>query len=190
MAKKPSTGGIRRILLPVLILIVIIFTLDSAAKVIYPVKYKKYVFKYSTEYNIDPYLVFAIIKAESGFNPNATSKKNARGLMQISGKTAEWAAKSIKLEDFTPDKLYNPEINIMIGCWYINRLMQEFSNNTDLVITAYNGGSGNVTEWLKNRDYSSSGISLDRIPYRETETFVNRVKNSHIIYKRIYENSN
>lgn len=167
-------------------LVVVIFILSSGLKLIYPVKYKEYVFKYSLQNNIDPYLVFAIIKAESGFNPEAVSRKNARGLMQISEKTAMWGAKSLELENFDEESLFDPEINIKIGCWYIAALMKEFGNDTDLVIAAYNGGSGNVNDWLRDKDYSDSGTKLDKIPFRETELFVKKVKNYHYVYLKLY----
>lgn len=158
-------------------------------KRIYPLKFSKHVFKYSEENSIDPYLVFAIIKAESSFNPNAISKKNAIGLMQLTEGTAKWGAESIKLENFSTSDIYDPEVNIMIGCWYIKQLMKEFEDNIELVIAAYNGGSGNVKEWLSNENYSKSGISLDKIPFTETARFVKRVKNYYYVYKKLYKMS-
>jgi soluble lytic murein transglycosylase len=168
------------------VLAVVIFILSSGLKMVYPLKFKEYVLKYSFQNNIDPYLVFAIIKAESGFNPKAVSRKNARGLMQISEKTAIWGAKSLKLENFDDESLFDPETNIRIGCWYIATLMKEFENDIDLVITAYNGGSGNVNDWLRDKSYSGSGTKLDKIPFRETELFVKKVKNYHYVYLKLY----
>jgi len=145
-------------------IVIIVVVLNNAVKIIFPLKYSEYVYKYSVENNIDPYLVFAIIKAESGFNPRAVSRKNARGLMQISEVTGKWGAESLGYKEFSIESLYEPEINIQIGCWYLNTLMNEFNNNIDLVIAAYNGGSGNVNKWLKNKDYSNSGSNLKKIP--------------------------
>lgn len=170
-----------------IIAIAILFILDNSGKLLYPLKYDEYVFKYSSRNNIDPYLVFAIMKAESSFNPDATSIKNARGLMQITDRTGSWGAEKLKIENFTIEHLYNPETNIAIGCWYLNWLMKEFNGDMDLVIAAYNGGSGKVNEWLRNKEYSYSGESLDRIPYRETDIYLKRVKNYYLSYKELYE---
>ena len=161
---------------------------NYTAKFLFPLKYREHVLKYSDINGLDPFLVFAVIKAESGFNPRAVSGKNARGLMQIAEKTGEWAAKKLMLENYTPDSLYDPETNIRIGCWYIGVLMKEFGNNADLILAAYNGGSGNVSGWLKNKDYSDTGDRLDRIPFKETEDFVKRVKNYYSVYKNLYAN--
>lgn len=173
----------------VIVLVLIAFAINSSTsvlKVAYPLKYKEYVYKYSAQYKVDPYLVFSIIKAESGFDPKATSHKKARGLMQISEVTANWGAKTLKIEKFSYDKLYDPETNISIGCWYINNLMREFGDNTQVVLAAYNGGSGNVSEWLKDTRYSKSGSTLDKIPFKETENYVKKVQNYYSVYKKIY----
>jgi soluble lytic murein transglycosylase len=169
-----------------LTIVLIIDTSTTFLKRIYPLKYNEHVFKYSKENNIDPHLVFAVIKAESSFDPKALSKKNAIGLMQLTEKTARWGALSIGIKDFSINLLYEPEINIALGCWYIRQLMEEFNNNVDLVITAYNGGSGNVKEWLGNVEYSKTGHTLDKIPFKETERFLKRVKNYHFVYAKLY----
>jgi len=170
-------------------LLLIVLTIDNSSAVIkriYPLKYRELVFKYAYEYGIDPYLVFAVIKAESSFNPKAKSGKNAIGLMQITERTGMWGAETIGIEGFSKEDLYDPETNIRIGCWYIKQLMNEFSNRIDLVLAAYNGGSGNVSEWLKNVKYSKTGQELDVIPFRETEMFVKKVKNYYQVYLKLY----
>jgi soluble lytic murein transglycosylase len=148
-------------------LLLIIALIDNSTfilKISYPVKYKEYVIENSLKNKIDPCLVFAIIKAESSFNPTATSRKNAKGLMQITDKTGKWGAESLRLKDYSNDLLYQPQTNIQIGCWYIGKLMKEFNNNTDHVIAAYNGGSGNVNEWLKDDNITNSENKLEKIP--------------------------
>jgi len=178
---------IKIVLFIAFLLLVVAVLINNTAKIIFPLKYNDLIIKYSMENKIDPYLVFAIIKAESGFDPKAKSHKNAIGLMQITERTGKWGAEVLNIENFKTSDLYDPEINIKIGCWYIKKLLQEFNNNEDLAIAAYNGGSGNVSSWLKNTKYSSSGAALDKIPFKETERYLKRVKNYRAIYKKIYE---
>lgn len=186
--KHKIAGKLKYMLFFIISLAVIIIVLDNTAKIIFPVRYKEFILSYSIKNNVDPYLVLAIIKTESNFNPNAVSPKKAKGLMQISDKTGQWGARILKLRNYSNESLFDPETNISIGCWYLNVLAGEFSNNSDLTLAAYNGGSGNVNEWLKNNELSSSGKSLDKIPFRETEMFLKKVNNYHFIYKRLYEN--
>lgn len=137
---------------------------------------------YSKEYGLDDSLVYSVIKVESKFNKKAVSKRNAKGLMQISEITQNWAQEELGLENID---IFDPETNIKIGCWYLNKLFKEF-NDLDLVITAYNGGSGNVSKWLKNDAYSIDGNKLHEIPFEETKNYLEKVKENYRVYKALY----
>lgn len=169
------------------IFLLTVFALYNAGRSLYPLKYEELVEKYSERYDLDPFLVLAVIKVESSFRHNAVSHKNARGLMQITEGTGKWGADKIGLKEYTAEKLFEPEANIHIGCWYLSSLYNQFGD-TDLVLAAYNAGSGNVTKWLEDEELSSDGRELDRIPFKETEKYIRKVKNSYIIYKKLYEN--
>lgn len=180
-----------RIIVTLTILIALIilgteYTGDYVDKASYPIKYSQYVNKYADEFGLDPWLVLSVIRVESKFDEQARSNKDARGLMQITPQTGEWAADKLNLENFDAQKLYDPETNIRIGCWYLDNLRTEFDNELELVVAAYNGGSGNVTKWLKDSNYSDDGKSLKKIPFEETKNYVERVFNSYEKYKEIY----
>jgi len=190
---KKIMGRLRVLLVIVIVFSIILFLLDGIGKKIFPLEYRDLVIKYANENELDPILVFSIIKAESNFDPEATSHKNARGLMQIIDNTGIWAADTMGIEDFRVEYLYDPEVNIKIGCWYLKSLRNEIYKyngemNNDLVLAAYNGGIGNVQKWLKDKKYSISGKSLDKIPFRETENYVRKVNNYRKIYERLYRN--
>lgn len=155
---------------------------DTINKLIYPKGYSEYVQKSAKEFNLEENLVYSIIKAESKFKKSAISHKGAKGLMQISDITRDWAKEELDLKEID---IYDPEINIRIGCWYINKLYKEFGN-LDLVIAAYNGGSGNVRKWLDNNDYSKDGKRLHNIPFKETSNYVEKVKKNYDKYNKIY----
>lgn len=151
-------------------------------KLFHPRFYKEYVETYSKEFDIDENLVYSVIKVESKFNKKAVSRRNAKGLMQISDITQNWAEEELGLKD---TDIFDPETNIKIGCWYLSKLYKEF-NDLDLVITAYNGGSGNVNKWLKNTDYSHDGSKLHEIPFNETKNYLKKVKENYLVYKELY----
>ena len=158
----------------------------SIKKYLYPYKYEEIVNKYSYEYNLDPFLVLAVIKTESNFNKDAESSKGAKGLMQIMDSTGEWIASKLEIDNFNTNMLYEPEINIEFGCWYLNNLLKEFGD-LSLALAAYNGGSGNVTKWLNDPEYSSDGENLTYIPFKETKKYVDKVSTRYNVYKFLYE---
>lgn len=180
----------RKIYLALIITAVLIAAMLNSAvwilKVMYPMYHEELIFKYAEEYGVDPYLVPAIIRVESKFYHKAESHKGARGLMQISPITGRWAASELGIENYTEDMLFEPETNIRIGCWYIGVLEREFGEYLSTVIAAYNGGSGNVSRWLKDERYSSDGKTLKYIPFRETREYVEKVVQNYNIYNNLY----
>ena len=165
--------------------VVLMLIARPVLEAVYPLRYEDEISRYSREYNLDPYLVMSIISAESRFDENAVSHKDAKGLMQLKEETAEWCVKKFKINT-SHEKLYEPEINIMIGCCYLNYLNKLFDGETETAIAAYNAGPGNVSEWLKNPEYSSDGKTLINIPFPETDTYVAKVLKRQKIYFKLY----
>lgn len=147
---------------------------------LYPLEYKDYITRYSEEYELDPYLVCAVINAESSFNSDVESHKGAVGLMQIMPSTGEWVAGKIGIENYSEVILTDPETNIRIGCWYLHYLDGLFDGNDDYVIAAYNAGQGKVKEWIE------SDAQLEDIPYPETKNYLEKVKTFYEIYQGLY----
>ncbi len=182
--------GCLKFLILILLLIIAVIALQNIrwiARTIYPIHYYDLIEKYSKKYKIDPYLVAAIIKNESRFNSNAISKKNAKGLMQIAPITGEWASKKLGISNYTEDMLFQPELNIRFGVWYLNVLKQEFGDNVELIIAGYNAGNGNVKKWLNNPKYSKDGKTLHKIPFNETRVYKKKVLRDYKIYTKIYK---
>lgn len=171
----------------IIALILIVINVKTLLRFIFPIAYENHILEYSTKYNIDPYLVTAIINIESKFNERALSAKGAYGLMQIMPDTGEWISKYVGIKTFSYDILYDPEINIKMGCWYINNLSKEFDGELDLILAAYNGGRGNVNKWLANKEYSNNGKKLTKIPFKETNDYLKKVKFSYKVYKLLYK---
>lgn len=180
----------------IILLIIVLVTayvgylkIPELLKYIYPMKYENIILEYSKEYGLNPYLITAIIKVESGFNTEALSKKNAMGLMQIRESTGKWIAEKIGMDNFASEMLYQPETNIKMGCWYIGYLIKYYDGNVKLALAAYNGGQGNVSKWLKDKDFSDDGSSLKDIPFAETRYYIERIEKTYVIYENLYNNS-
>lgn len=154
---------------------------ETSQRVKYPVAYADYIWKYSAENNLDPYLVMAVIKVESNFVPEAHSGF-AGGLMQLTEETAEWNANDMHY-DGSYDYM-DPEINIMFGCHYLRHLIDVYEN-TDTALAAYNGGMGNVQNWLADSRYSDDGVTLKDIPFPETRNYVVKVNDNWEHYKNM-----
>lgn len=155
-------------------------------KIIYPVSYKNEIYYYSMENELDPYMVLALIKAESNFVSDAVSSQGATGLMQLTKSTAEWAAEKMQLEYADNLNIENPEVNIEIGCWYLKYLLDKYNGDVTLSLCAYNAGVGNVEKWLDDERYSIDGKNLYDIPFSETRSYVEKTKKYAQKYKTLY----
>ena len=181
-----------KFIITLLILASIIFILfkvikidDIIMKKLYPLKYSEYVEKYAKEYNIDKYMVYAIIKAEINFNENAKSSSDAIGLMQIMETTAIETARKMNLE-VTEEDLFKPDLNINIGLKYFTYLLNQYDNNYPLAIIAYNAGMGNVDAWIKDGTIKEDGTDIENVPFKETNNYVRKILRDYEIYKGLY----
>ena len=143
--------------------------------------------KYSEKNGLDKYLVYAVIKAESNFNPNVKSNADARGLMQLMEETAVERSNVIENEDIEAYDLYDPETNIKLGTSYLSYLLELYDGNTVLAIIAYNAGLGNVKQWIKDGVIKPDGSDIENIPYKETENYVRKILRDYQMYLKIYE---
>ncbi len=177
------------ILLFICAIIYLVFGVFEVHKIIirqiYPQKYSEYVEAYSNEYGVDSLLVYAIIKAESNFEPDVVSKSNAVGLMQLMDTTAEDTAKKLGME-YEKDELKDPETNIKLGTKYFSTLYESYKS-VPIALTAYNAGSGNVDKWIQEETISADGSDIENIPFRETNNYVRKILRDYEIYKKIYQ---
>lgn len=174
---------LRKIINFLLLIIVVILTIVFVVyNVLYPMQYKEEILKYSKEYEIDPYMVYAVINVESNFNKFAKSNAEARGLMQIREITADWAKEHITLKELEEDDYFNPDINLNIGCWYLKKLSNIYDNDIVFISAAYNAGIGNVDKWIEEgRDLKNGDI-----PFEETKKYVKKVQSNIEVYKVLY----
>lgn len=170
-----------------LVLFKILRVQDEILKIIYPTEYSEYVEKYSEENGLDKYLVYAIIKAESNFNPDIKSKADAIGLMQLMEETAVERSNIIDENTIETYDLYDPETNIRLGTSYYAYLLGLFDNNAILAIAAYNAGLGNVQEWINDGIIKKDGSDIENIPYKETSNYVRKILRDYQMYLKIYE---
>jgi soluble lytic murein transglycosylase len=152
----------------------------------YPLAYWETIQNKAREAEIDPYLVVALIRQESLFDTRARSSAAALGLMQLLSPTATRMAKQLGLKPPTNEKLFDPELNVILGTRYLQSLLRRYSNNWFKAIAAYNAGEAAVDRWEKDIVTDDIEEFVERIPYLETRQYVKLVLRNHRIYKTLY----
>lgn len=180
---------IKKLLTVIIIAIFLIMAIDTIRdqmmKKLYKKDYSEYVSKYAEEYGVEENLIYAIIKAESNFNPNAVSTQKAKGLMQLIDSTAKEVASKNEIE-LTDESIFDPETNINLGTKYIAILLEKYEC-IEVALAAYNAGSGNVDKWIANGTIKADGSDIENIPYKETNTYVRKIMRDYKIYEQLEE---
>ena len=135
---------------------------------------------------LDPYLVASLIRQESEFNPNAVSRANAVGLMQLLPKTGKAVAKEVKLKRFSASQLYTPAVNMQLGTRYFRGMVDKFGGSFEYALAAYNAGSERVDEWLAQGKYRDPQEFVESIPFTETREYVQAILRNASVYKQLY----
>ena len=153
----------------------------------YPIYYADLIIPRATELGLDPALVFALIRQESFYNPNALSIADARGLMQVIPPTAAEIAEQTQTPGYTLESLWRPHRNVEFGTWYIYRMLNFFDGDRFAALAAYNAGPGNVQRW---RAGQPTDLDLDlfvaQIPLTEPQTYIHRIYVNLAQYQEIY----
>jgi soluble lytic murein transglycosylase len=142
----------------------------------YPLHYSEYIRVHAKEHHLDPALMAAVIYQESKFRPSVESSSGAIGLMQLTPSTARGIAIRTGGNAFETSDLYNAEINIRYGAWYLDNLFTKYHNER-LVLAAYNAGHGNVDKWIARGE---------DIQFPETRAYVSRVEHLKGVYAKAW----
>lgn len=172
--------------------VVLIFGLVSFAfafapsllfKSMYPLRYEDEITASAATHGVDPYLVAAVIRSESSWDPEASSHQGARGLMQLMPETAQdMVAKGlVDGKRYSCENLEDPTVNIEYGCAYLSYLLTYFNGATDRAIAAYNAGMGNVDGWAKQDKLLHNAIT-----FPETQAYLVRVNMAKARYQELY----
>ena len=184
MARK-AIKWILILLIIALFIVLALFGLRYYMYARYPLKYENLIRTYATEYGLDPYFVASVIWAESGYDKDAVSRSDARGLMQIMPDTGSWIADKLGESGYTEDALFTPEVSIRYGCWYLSYLTDKFEGNELKILAGYNAGPGRVDEWQQSWGEGHLPTAED-IPFEETKNYVTKIAKAKDIYKKLY----
>ncbi|MBA2474785.1 MAG: lytic transglycosylase domain-containing protein [Actinobacteria bacterium] len=145
-------------------------------RLVYPLRYEHIVQAHARNYRLDPALLAAVIYQESRFRPRAESPSGAIGLMQLLPATAQGIAVRTGGTRFRVDDLYDPELNVRYGSWYLRHLLDKYGEER-MALAAYNAGQANVDRWRRE----GGGIR-----FTETRHYVDQVLENRGLYARAY----
>lgn len=194
---RASRRRIRRALLvivPVLVLVVVAGVLAAAltgrivipglSGTINPIKYTDEIAPVAEEYDVDPYLIAAVARTESSFDPLAESGVGALGLMQFLPSTAEWVTTLDSWKGANDPVLTDPADSLELGACYLSYLLNRFDSRT-AAIAAYNAGPNRVASWVKDAG-GEDEFGVSDIPFEETRNFVQRVDRWQKLFEKAH----
>jgi soluble lytic murein transglycosylase len=154
---------------------------EAVQEVTLPLRHDDIIRQQADDKDLDPSLIAAVIYAESRFR-DQTSHAGARGLMQVTPRTAQEIAERSGATNFRQEDLATPQVNISYGSWYLRWLLERYGENEMLAVAAYNAGTGNVDRWI-GRD---PGMNAATIPFPETRAYVAKVLDARDRYRDEY----
>lgn len=153
----------------------------------YPFYFDAKIGEISAQRKLDKYFILAIIRAESGFDKNAHSWANAYGLMQIIPRTAKELAREINLDFSNPEDLFEEEINLNLGIYYVSKLAKQYDNQKEYILAAYNAGPHRVSRWKKYNNNETLDFLAENIEFMQTRDYVKKVLKNYWIYSILDE---
>lgn len=151
----------------------------------YPRPYSETVRSAAETYDLDPLLIWSVMRQESVFDPDAVSYVGARGLMQVMPSTQDWIAEQLG-EEISPGDAFTPQASIRMGAWFLRFVLDYFDGDLELAIAAYNGGAGSVDTWLDDPMVSDRDDLLRWIGYGETREYLEKVSMNYEVYQALY----
>ena len=140
----------------------------------------------SARNSVEPALVYAIMREESGYRPQILSVSGARGLLQIMVPTGDRLADRLGDVQYEPDDLFEPATNIKLGAYYLTELLGRFDGRLSASIASYNAGPSAVEGWLQGPSAAEDDVWVESIPYDQTRGYVKRVLRSYHAYRVLY----
>jgi len=159
------------------------------ARMRYPTYYRDLVVDSANRHDLDPLLLFALIRHESLFDTNATAGAGEKGLTQVIPVTGEYIARQLNWTDYQPSELFRPYAGIEFGAYFLAEQIKRFDGNIQAALAGYNAGPSRAAQWLelagKDPDQFMTAITID-----STQTYVQRIYGFYNIYRALYGEMN
>ena len=153
----------------------------------FPLPFRDEVENLSKQNGLDPFLMAALIRQESEFNPKAVSRTGARGLAQIQPTTGRELSRRLKLTSYSSAALFQPHVNLQLGTYYLKSLLTQVGGREDAALAAYDAGLTHARAWLSWGDFREPAEFIETIPFTETHSYVQGVLRNAELYRRLYQ---
>ena len=155
-------------------------------QLLFPLPYEKDLVRSAKQQNLDPYMVAALIRQESEFDPQALSAKNAYGLTQVEPATGRALARRAGIKRFSNRSLFQPAINLKLGAYYLRALLDQWGGQWEQTLASYNAGKSRVNDWITWNQYQEPAEFVESIPFTETREYVEAVLRNATVYRQLY----
>jgi soluble lytic murein transglycosylase len=154
-------------------------------EVLYPLAYERLLTREAERCGLDRALIAALIRQESRFEPRATSRVGARGLMQIMPAVGRQLASAEDYHAWDAALLYQPDVSIELGTTHLAGLLSDYQHVSH-ALAAYNAGSSRAKRWLEKAGTEDPEVFIERIPFPETRDYVRIILRDREIYRSLY----
>jgi soluble lytic murein transglycosylase len=155
-------------------------------ELLFPLPYQKDLVRDARQQNLDPYIVAALIRQESEFNPQALSAKHAYGLTQVEPATGRSLARRAGVRRFSNRSLFQPATNLKLGTYYLRALLDQWGGQWEQTLASYNAGKSRVNDWITWNTYREPAEFVESIPFTETREYVEAVLRNAAVYRQLY----
>jgi soluble lytic murein transglycosylase len=154
-------------------------------RALYPLVFEGPLTREAQRHQLDPALVAALVRQESSFEPRATSRVGARGLMQIMPTVGRQLARAEEYHLWDAALLYQPDVSLELGTAHLAGLLSGYAHVSH-ALAAYNAGSSRAKRWLEKAGTEDPEIFVERIPFRETRDYVRIILRNRELYRSMY----
>ena len=155
-------------------------------KLLFPLPYEKDLVRSAKQQNLDPFMMAALIRQESEFDPQALSAKHAYGLTQVEPATGRALARRAGIKHFSNRSLFEPAINLTLGSYYLRALLDQWGGKWEETLASYNAGKSRVNDWITWNQYLEAAEFVESIPFTETREYVEAVLRNAAVYRQLY----
>ncbi|HYL39117.1 MAG TPA: transglycosylase SLT domain-containing protein [Bryobacteraceae bacterium] len=159
---------------------------DRFWRLAFPMPYRSQLEEYCRSLSLDPFLMAALIRQESEFNPKAVSRASARGLTQVMPSTGRQLSRKLGIRGYRTSMLFSPDTNLKIGTYYLKALSDQLQGQWEVALASYNAGKSRVTSWMNAANFHEPAEFVESIPITETRQYVQSVLRNAEVYRRLY----